>query len=66
MFHVYGLARHEVSHVMDTFPIVMRKDVTTYGYYRTKEFILDVYDALSEAQTSGTLYRAPWTQEVAP
>lgn len=64
-FHLYGLDRQEVSYVMDTFPIVKRKDETAFGSFRTKELILAAYDAMAEAQASGRTYQAPWTQEVA-
>lgn len=64
MFHVYGLDRNDVSYVMETFPIVKRKDEALYGSYRTKDLILAAYDAMGRAQESGTPYRAPWTQEV--
>lgn len=63
-FHLYGLTRDEVSHVMDTFPIVKRKDEAAFGTYRTKELILAAYDAMAEAKASGQVYRAPWAQEV--
>ncbi len=63
-FLLYGLDRQEVSYVMDTFPIVKRKDEAAFGSFRTKELILAAYDAMAEAQASGTIYRAPWTQEV--
>lgn len=64
-FHLYGLDRQEVSYVMDTFPIVKRKDEAAFGSFRTKELILAAYDAMAEAKASGQVYRAPWTQEVA-
>lgn len=64
MFHVYGLTRPDVSYVMDTFPIVKRKDQAAFGGYRTKDLIMAAYDALSEAQATGIPYRAPWPQEV--
>ena len=64
MFHLYGLGRDDVSYVMDTFPIVKRKDEAAFGTYRTKELILAAYDAMGRAQASGTEYRSPWTQEV--
>lgn len=63
-FHFYGLTRDEVSYVMDTFPIVKRKDEAAFGTYRTKELILAAYDAMAEARASGQVYRAPWAQEV--
>ena len=64
MFHVYGVTRSEVSYVMDTFPIVKRKDEATFGTYRTKDLILSAYDAMAEAQSSGRTYQPPWSQEV--
>lgn len=36
--------RHAVSYIMDTFPIVKRKDEAKHGHYRTKETILQYYD----------------------
>lgn len=48
-FHVYGLDRDEVDYVMETFPIVRRKDEASYGSYRTKELILAAYDDLAVA-----------------
>ncbi|MFI6421826.1 Eco57I restriction-modification methylase domain-containing protein [Streptomyces sp. NPDC050842] len=56
-FHLYGITRGDVDHVMETFPIVKRKDITAYGTYRTKDLILDVYDRMAEAQKSGTAYQ---------
>src|SRR5262249_24491985 len=35
-FYLYGLNREEVGYVMDTFPIVRRKDEVAFGEYRTK------------------------------
>lgn len=64
MFHLYGLDRDELSHVMDTFLIVKRKDEAAFGSYRTKALILDAYDAMSRARASGTVYRSPWAEEV--
>ena len=52
-FHLYGLDRDEVDYVMDTFPIVRRKDEAKHGEYRTKRLILDRYDALAAAIASG-------------
>ena len=48
-FHLYGIARDDVDYILETFPIVKRKDITSYGSYRTKEAILSVYDELAEA-----------------
>ncbi len=46
-FHLYGISRDNVDYIMETFPIVKRKDVEKFGSYITKEAILDVYDQLA-------------------
>ena len=47
-FHLYGIERDEVDYVIDTFPIVRRKDEAKHGEYRTKRVILEIYDALDD------------------
>jgi len=46
-FHLYEISREDVDYIMETFPIVKRKDEAAYGRYRTKEVILRKYDALA-------------------
>ncbi|WP_186629408.1 Eco57I restriction-modification methylase domain-containing protein [Rhodococcus sp. BP22] len=46
-FHLYGIERDDVDYIMDTFPIVKRKDEAAFGEYRTKRLILEYYDAMS-------------------
>ncbi len=42
-FHLYGLQYDEIEYILDTFPIVKRKDMEKYGEYRTKRRILEYY-----------------------
>jgi hypothetical protein len=42
--HLYGLDREDLDYILETFPIVKRKDMERYGTYRTKEMILSHYD----------------------
>jgi hypothetical protein len=50
--------RDAVAHIMDTFPIVRRKDEEKYGGdYRTKRLILEFYDAMQEAIRTGKQYQ---------
>jgi hypothetical protein len=74
IFHLYGINRDDVDYIMDTFPIVKRKDVAKYGSYRTKERILAIYDEMAECIAKGTEWvspldpppgdpRAAWTEE---
>ncbi len=46
-FHLYGIGRDDVEYVMDTFPIIRRKDEKDFGEYRTKRIILEHYDHLN-------------------
>jgi hypothetical protein len=58
-FHLYGLDRDDTAYVLDTFPIVRRKDEAAHGEYRTKRLVLEAYDALAEAARAGTTYVSP-------
>jgi hypothetical protein len=46
-----------VAYIMDTFPIVKRKDEEKWGEYRTKGVILEIYDAMAEAMRTGRAYQ---------
>ncbi|WP_411147584.1 Eco57I restriction-modification methylase domain-containing protein [Streptomyces sp. A30] len=48
-FHLYGISREDADYILDTFPIVRRKDEAKYGSYRTKELILAEYDRMAAA-----------------
>jgi hypothetical protein len=56
-FHLYGITRDEVAYILDTFPIVRRKDEAEHGEYRTKRVILEIYDAMAEAERTGVPYK---------
>ena len=45
--------RNAVAYIMDTFPIVRRKDEERYGEYRTKRVILEIYDEMQQAMDTG-------------
>lgn len=59
MFHLYGLARDEVEHVMDSFFVVRKYEERDQGEFRTKRLILATYDAMSAAASAGTTYVTP-------
>ena len=42
---------------MDTFTIVRKNDEKTYGAYRTKNTILEIYDAMDEVGRPGDVYQ---------
>ena len=43
--------------IIETFPIVKRKDEKQYGEYRTKRMILEIYDEMKQAMETGEAYR---------
>jgi len=66
--------RDAVQYILETFPIVKKKDVAKYGSYRTKERILAIYDEMAECIAKGAEWispldpppgdpRAAWTEE---
>lgn len=57
VFHLYGIERDDVDYIMETFPIVKRKDEAAFGEYRTKRLILEVYDAMAKAIEAGKPYQ---------
>ena len=56
-FHLYNIKREDVDYIMDTFPIVRRKDEDKFGEYRTKRIILEIYDELARAVQTGHPYQ---------
>lgn len=44
--HLYSLTREEFDYLLETFPIVKRRDIEKYNTYRTKETILKLFDEM--------------------
>ena len=59
MFHLYGLARGEVEHVLDSFPVVRKNEERDLGEFRTKRLVLQAYDGITAAEAAGTPYVSP-------
>ena len=54
---IFPNPRDALIYIMDTFPITRRKDENTFsGNYHTKQFILEIYDAMQEAIHTGVPY----------
>ena len=53
----FPIPRDAVAYIMDTFPIVRCKDEAKYGTYRTKDTILEIYDAMTDAIQTGKPYQ---------
>jgi hypothetical protein len=57
-FHLYEIERDDVEYIMETFPIVKRRDEEHFGEYRTKRLIREAYDAMADAIRTGVPYRS--------
>ena len=56
-FHLYGVNHADTDYIMDTFPIVKRKDEDKFGEYRTKRVVLEIYDEMANAIQNGQPYQ---------
>ncbi len=54
-FHLYGIERDDVGYIMDSFIAFQHNDPARFE--RTKELIVQVYDAMAEAARTGQPYR---------
>ena len=55
--HRFPTPRDAVAYIIDTFPIIRRKDEETHGEYRTKRMILEVYDGIRESLVADRIYQ---------
>jgi hypothetical protein len=61
--HLYGLEKEEMYYILETFPIVKRKDIAKYGTYRTKETILQLYDEFAWVREEMKLQKTTKTEQ---
>lgn len=57
-FQVFGLSRQTLDALLDTFPLLRRKEDTEYKEFRSKRLVLERYDAMAEAAAKGASYSA--------
>jgi len=57
LLQCFPTPRDSVDHIMETFPIVKRRDIQEHGTYRTKDTILQIYDAMQHAIDTGEPYQ---------
>ena len=55
--HIFGLEPDELDYVLETFPIVRRRDIQKYGDYRTMLMIMDIYNKMKTAMETGEPYQ---------
>jgi hypothetical protein len=47
-FRLYGLNRGEVEHVLESFPVLTRKETRQHGHFRSAARILELFEATEE------------------
>ncbi len=52
-FHIFGIERGEVVHILDSFSIIAADEEEKFGEFRTKQRILEAYDRMNEATAQG-------------
>ncbi len=57
MFHLYDLGRSEVDYIMGTFDALRNNEKRRWGDYRTKQLVLERYDAMVKADNCGQPYQ---------
>ena len=57
MFRLYGLGRSDVDYILGTFDALRESEESRWGYYRTKQLILERYDTMIEADHCGQPYQ---------
>jgi len=45
--HLYGLSREEFAYILDTFPVLKRKEEQAFGEYMSKRKCLEEYDRIA-------------------
>jgi hypothetical protein len=62
LLETFPSPRAAVSYIMDTFPIVKKRDEQHHRrQYRTKDTILEIYDEMGEAARTGVQYQTRLT-----
>ncbi len=71
-FHLYGVERDDVDYIMETFPIVKRKDIARTtdandrnACYITKDTILAIYDEMAQVMQANAAAEAAGQQPTA-
>ena len=49
--------RDDVDYILESFPIVKRRDIQQFGDYRTKHTILEIHDAMQRAIKTSEPYQ---------
>ena len=54
---VFGFDRAQLEYVLDSFEKLCAREVAEHGRFRTRQLVLERFDAIERARTSGARYR---------
>ena len=57
--HLYGVARDDADYILGTFEVLERAEIRNHCEFRTRRVVLECYDALAQAATTGRPYVSP-------
>jgi len=46
--HLYGLSRDDFAYILETFPVLKKKELQAFGEFRSKRKCLEEYDRLEK------------------
>lgn len=65
LLEYFPAPRDAVDYIMETFPIVKKNDNKAYGFYRTKDTILEIYNEMAQVSTENAAALAAGRQPTA-
>ena len=65
-FHLYGISRADSQFILESFHALQRSEEREHGAFRTKDAVLDVYDAIASAQSRGVAYSSKMIPDPRP
>ena len=54
MAHLYKLSRDDFAYILDTFPVLKRKEVHAFGEFRSKRKCLEEYERIERLLAART------------
>lgn len=58
-FHLYGVSSDDAAYILSTFDVLQRAEIRKYGEFRTRDVVLESYDALANAAATRQPYASP-------
>jgi hypothetical protein len=58
IFHLYRLTRAQTEWLIDSFVVLRKYEESDHGEFRSKRVILEIYDAMTKAMSTGVPYQS--------